>query len=112
MGVAYGAYHQSRLSKREVGIRAVEEQQKAIRDAKLAEEKKRSVAGNKTLDTVSNCDTLTHQCLVLQRRTEPSKSCLTERSKFRLVLDVSSGKIEVNRSEFDDKPPVVKFVVV
>ncbi|XP_062550032.1 ATP synthase subunit e, mitochondrial-like [Armigeres subalbatus] len=44
IGVAYGAYHQSRLSKREVGIREVEAKQKVIRDAKLAEEKKRAQA--------------------------------------------------------------------
>lgn len=46
MGVAYGAYHQSRLAKREVGIRAIEAEHKVIRDAKLAEEKKRSVDGD------------------------------------------------------------------
>jgi F-type H+-transporting ATPase subunit e len=34
------------LAKREVGIRAIEEQQKAIRDAKLGEEKKRNAEGN------------------------------------------------------------------
>ncbi|XP_055532999.1 ATP synthase subunit e, mitochondrial [Wyeomyia smithii] len=44
LGVAYGAYHQSRLAKREVGIREIEAQQKIVRDAKLAEEKKRSAA--------------------------------------------------------------------
>nr|AAV90734.1 mitochondrial ATP synthase e chain [Aedes albopictus] len=44
IGVAYGAYHQQRLAKREVGIREVEAQQKVIRDAKLAEEKKRQQA--------------------------------------------------------------------
>lgn len=44
IGVAYGAYHQNRLSKREVGIREVEAKQKVIRDAKLAEEKKRAQA--------------------------------------------------------------------
>jgi F-type H+-transporting ATPase subunit e len=42
----YGAYHQSRLASREVGIRAIEAEKKAIRDAKAAEEKKRSQAGN------------------------------------------------------------------
>ncbi|KFB45738.1 AGAP006877-PB-like protein [Anopheles sinensis] len=42
VGVAYGAYHQNRLAKREVGIREIEAQQKVIRDAKLAEEKKRN----------------------------------------------------------------------
>uniref|UniRef100_A0A8W7PHK6 ATP synthase F(0) complex subunit e, mitochondrial n=1 Tax=Anopheles coluzzii TaxID=1518534 RepID=A0A8W7PHK6_ANOCL len=42
VGVAYGAYHQQRLAKREVGIREIEAQQKVIRDAKLAEEKKRN----------------------------------------------------------------------
>lgn len=78
MGVAYGAYHQSRLSKREVGIRAVEDQQKAIRDAKLAEEKKRSVAGNKTLDTVSNCETNT------------SMLCFAEEN--RAIEELSHGK--------------------
>lgn len=44
VGIAYGAYHQRRLAKREVGIREIEAQQKAVRDAKLAEEKKRAVA--------------------------------------------------------------------
>ena len=42
VGIAYGAFHQNRLSKREVKIREIEAQQKAVRDAKLAEEKKRS----------------------------------------------------------------------
>lgn len=46
LGILYGAYHQQRLSKREVGIRAIEEQQKSVRDAKLAEEKKRAQAGD------------------------------------------------------------------
>ncbi|XP_070509652.1 ATP synthase subunit e, mitochondrial [Chironomus tepperi] len=43
LGVLYGAYHQNRLAKREVGIRAIEAEKKAIRDAKAAEEKKRSL---------------------------------------------------------------------
>lgn len=42
LGVVYGAFHQSRLSKREVKVREIEAQQKAVRDAKLAEEKKRN----------------------------------------------------------------------
>lgn len=41
----YGAYHQQRLASREVGIRKIEDAQKAVRDAKLAEEKKRNSAG-------------------------------------------------------------------
>lgn len=41
----YGAYHQQRLASREVGIRVIEDQHKAVRDAKLAEEKKRNSAG-------------------------------------------------------------------
>lgn len=45
VGIAYGAYHQERLSKKEAKIRKIEEEQKAIRDAKLAEEKKRNAAG-------------------------------------------------------------------
>ncbi|XP_050313949.1 ATP synthase subunit e, mitochondrial-like [Anthonomus grandis grandis] len=39
-GVVYGAFHQNRLSKKEAAIREVETKQKAIRDAKLAAEKK------------------------------------------------------------------------
>ncbi|KAH8383322.1 hypothetical protein KR009_007990 [Drosophila setifemur] len=42
VGVAYGAAHQSRLSKKEEKVREIEAQQKAVRDVKLAEEKKRS----------------------------------------------------------------------
>lgn len=42
-GILYGAAHQSRLSKREVKIREVEEKQRAVRDAKLAAEKKISL---------------------------------------------------------------------
>ncbi|EDW42196.1 ATP synthase subunit e, mitochondrial [Drosophila suzukii] len=42
VGIAYGAAHQSRLSKKEEKVREIEAQQKAVRDAKLAEEKKRS----------------------------------------------------------------------
>ncbi|XP_030371535.1 ATP synthase subunit e, mitochondrial [Scaptodrosophila lebanonensis] len=42
VGIAYGAAHQSRLSKKEEKVRAIEAQQKAVRDAKIAEEKKRS----------------------------------------------------------------------
>uniref|UniRef100_A0A023EDE2 ATP synthase F(0) complex subunit e, mitochondrial n=1 Tax=Aedes albopictus TaxID=7160 RepID=A0A023EDE2_AEDAL len=55
IGVAYGAYHQQRLAKREVGIREVEAQQKVIRDAKLAEEKKRQQAEEaKAITELSN----------------------------------------------------------
>lgn len=42
VGVAYGAFHQNRLSKKEEKVREIEAQQKIVRDAKLAEEKKRS----------------------------------------------------------------------
>uniref|UniRef100_T1H7K2 ATP synthase F(0) complex subunit e, mitochondrial n=1 Tax=Megaselia scalaris TaxID=36166 RepID=T1H7K2_MEGSC len=44
VGIAYGAYHNSRLSKKEEKVREIEAQQKVIRDAKLAEEKKRAQA--------------------------------------------------------------------
>ena len=40
VGVLYGAAHHSRLAKKEEAIREVELKQKAIRDAKLAAEKK------------------------------------------------------------------------
>lgn len=40
VGVVYGLYHQGRLSKKETAYRVVEQKQKAIRDEKLAKEKK------------------------------------------------------------------------
>ncbi|KAJ9579578.1 hypothetical protein L9F63_004763 [Diploptera punctata] len=40
-GIAYGAIRHGSLSRKEAAIREVETKQKAIRDAKLAEEKKR-----------------------------------------------------------------------
>ncbi|XP_067619325.1 ATP synthase subunit e, mitochondrial [Eurosta solidaginis] len=42
VGIGYGAFHQNRLSKKEEKVRAIEAQQKIVRDAKLAEEKKRA----------------------------------------------------------------------
>ena len=42
LGVVYGALHQGRLSRKEAAFREVEDKQKAIRDAKVAEEKKRA----------------------------------------------------------------------
>lgn len=44
VGVAYGAMHQSRLSKKAAKEREIEAKQKVIRDAKLAEEKARNSA--------------------------------------------------------------------
>lgn len=44
VGIAYGAYHNGRLSKKEEKVREIEAQQKVIRDAKLVEEKKRAQA--------------------------------------------------------------------
>ncbi|XP_053945710.1 ATP synthase subunit e, mitochondrial [Anastrepha obliqua] len=43
VGIGYGAFHQNRLSKKEEKVRIIEAQQKVVRDAKLAEEKKRAV---------------------------------------------------------------------
>ncbi|XP_017879437.1 ATP synthase subunit e, mitochondrial-like [Ceratina calcarata] len=40
-GILYGAYHQRRLSKRENARREQELREKPMRDAKLAEERKR-----------------------------------------------------------------------
>ncbi|XP_012260244.2 ATP synthase subunit e, mitochondrial [Athalia rosae] len=40
-GILWGIYHQNRFSKREAEIREIEAREKVIRDAKLAEEKKR-----------------------------------------------------------------------
>jgi len=42
IGIGYGAFHQNRLSKKEEKVREIENSQKAVRDAKLAEEKKRN----------------------------------------------------------------------
>lgn len=47
VGVAYGAVNQSRLTKKEAKIQEVEQKQKAIRNAKLAEEKR--IAAEKEL---------------------------------------------------------------
>ncbi|CRK98746.1 CLUMA_CG011973, isoform A [Clunio marinus] len=55
MGIFYGAYHQNRLAKREVGIREIEAKQKVIRDAKLAEEKiKATEEENKMIEGLSS----------------------------------------------------------
>lgn len=40
LGVAYGAFHQNRLSKKEAALREVEDKKKAAREAQLAAEKK------------------------------------------------------------------------
>ncbi|KAF2894854.1 hypothetical protein ILUMI_11324 [Ignelater luminosus] len=39
-GILYGMFHQGRLSRKEAAIREIELKQKAIRDEKLAKEKK------------------------------------------------------------------------
>ncbi|GBP63670.1 hypothetical protein EVAR_82030_1 [Eumeta japonica] len=44
-GILYGAFHQNRLSKKEAKLREIEAKEKAIRDVKLAEEKKRATEG-------------------------------------------------------------------
>ncbi|XP_018376670.1 PREDICTED: ATP synthase subunit e, mitochondrial [Trachymyrmex cornetzi] len=50
-GIAYGAYHQRRLKKKEDARRAEELRLKPMRDAKLAEEKRISlIAEQKMLD--------------------------------------------------------------
>lgn len=36
----YGAFHHSRLSRKEAALREIEEQQRPVREAKLAAEKK------------------------------------------------------------------------
>lgn len=40
MGIAYGAFHQGRLSRKENALREIEAKQKVVRDAKIAEEKR------------------------------------------------------------------------
>ncbi|XP_014228419.1 ATP synthase subunit e, mitochondrial [Trichogramma pretiosum] len=40
LGVAYGAFHQNRLSKRETARREIEERERPAREARLAAEKK------------------------------------------------------------------------
>ncbi|NP_001165820.1 ATP synthase subunit e, mitochondrial [Nasonia vitripennis] len=44
VGVVYGAFHQSRLSKKENARREQEELERPAREAKLAEERKRAAA--------------------------------------------------------------------
>nr|ADO33016.1 H+ transporting ATP synthase subunit e [Biston betularia] len=43
-GILYGAFHNSRLSKKETKFREIEAKEKVIRDAKIAEEKKIAAA--------------------------------------------------------------------
>ena len=45
LGIVYGAFHQSRLSKIETARREIEEQERPAREARLREEKKRAAAG-------------------------------------------------------------------
>lgn len=45
VGVAYGAFHQNRLSKKETKFREIEAKEKVVKDAKLKEEKARAAAG-------------------------------------------------------------------
>lgn len=44
-GILYGAFHQSRLSKREEKLREIEAKEKVIRDEKLKKEKAIAAAG-------------------------------------------------------------------
>ncbi|XP_055849211.1 ATP synthase subunit e, mitochondrial [Episyrphus balteatus] len=54
VGIGYGAFHQNRLATREVKIREIEAQQKIVRDAKIAEEKKRNAEAEiKALEELS-----------------------------------------------------------
>ena len=48
VGIAYGAFHQNRLSKKETKIREIEAVQKEIRDAQLAIERKKALDGKKS----------------------------------------------------------------
>ncbi|XP_058794242.1 ATP synthase subunit e, mitochondrial [Phymastichus coffea] len=41
-GVMYGAFYQSRFSKKEAALREIEERERPIREAKIAAEKKRA----------------------------------------------------------------------
>ncbi|XP_045457105.1 ATP synthase subunit e, mitochondrial [Melitaea cinxia] len=43
-GILYGAFHHSRLSKKEAQFREIEAKEKVIRDAKMKEEKARASA--------------------------------------------------------------------
>lgn len=43
--MAYGAFHQNRLSKKETKLREIEAKEKIVKDAKLKEEKERASAG-------------------------------------------------------------------
>ncbi|OWR48026.1 H+ transporting ATP synthase subunit e [Danaus plexippus plexippus] len=44
LGVAYGAFHQNRLSKKEAKLREIEAKEKVVKDAKLKEERQRAAA--------------------------------------------------------------------
>ncbi|GFG36822.1 hypothetical protein Cfor_09706, partial [Coptotermes formosanus] len=48
VGITWGAVRHRSLSKKEAALREIELKQKAVRDAKLAEEKKRLAKGGLT----------------------------------------------------------------
>ncbi|XP_048003757.1 ATP synthase subunit e, mitochondrial [Leguminivora glycinivorella] len=55
VGIAYGAFHQSRLSKREAKLREIEAKEKPIRDAKIKAEKALAAAAEiKALEEMVN----------------------------------------------------------
>ncbi|XP_063544137.1 ATP synthase subunit e, mitochondrial [Cydia strobilella] len=55
VGIAYGAFHQNRLSKREAKLREIEAKEKPIRDAKIAAEKALAAAAEiKALEEMVN----------------------------------------------------------
>ncbi|XP_063371557.1 ATP synthase subunit e, mitochondrial [Cydia amplana] len=55
VGIAYGAFHQNRLSKREAKLREIEAKEKPIRDAKIKAEKALAAAAEiKALEEMVN----------------------------------------------------------
>ncbi|CAH0403990.1 unnamed protein product [Chilo suppressalis] len=54
-GVLYGAFHQSRLSKKEAKFREIEAKEKVVRDAKIKAEKEMAAAAElKSLEEMVN----------------------------------------------------------
>ncbi|XP_063632435.1 ATP synthase subunit e, mitochondrial [Cydia splendana] len=55
VGIAYGAFHQNRLSKREAKLREIEAKEKPVRDAKIKAEKALAAAAEiKALEEMVN----------------------------------------------------------
>lgn len=77
-GILYGAYHHSRLSKKEEINRKIEAEKKVVRDAQLAIEKKKRYEGNnkhqiRYLQQTNTVLIISEEVRALEELSRPSK---------------------------------------